>query len=594
MHPTAATHTPEFISPGEIHEHLERILSSKVFKNSARLQRFLRLAVERTLAGETNQLKEYAVGRDVFDRGADYDPRMDSIVRVEARRLRRKLREYYRVSETPQPLTIQFPRGSYMAQFSRGWHAPELSPKSPEPQPIAGPNPCTVAVLPFSNLTTEPQQLYFCDGIAEDIINALTRIAQLQVIGRTSMSSLEPGLQDVREIGARLGAGTIVEGSVRKAGETLRVSAKIIDSQSRRTKWSQVFDRHTRDLFAIEDEIAHSIATVFRSTLPAGQPREGLRPPPLTEAHELYLRGRQAWNQMSRAGYLSAIDLFTRAMALCPDYAPPFAGFAYSHLWLSMWGGIRPAEAFPKCKAASLEALRIDPNLAAGYASLGASEFYFERHYSQGIALLKKAIELQPTYAFAHEMYGRLLMFVGRFEEALASLSHAVHLDPLSFRVNRTLGAAYSLAGRPKEAEYWAKTAIALRPGVPESHYLMARIYLQQEDLAKALAEARRADSPDTNAVVWSIVGIVLARMGDVGAARAVLHRLAKRSSSGYVDPLASAYIESALGNQKAALEHVRQSRSDRSPFATHVDFDPLFSALHADTDFRAEWSMTN
>jgi adenylate cyclase len=589
MQSTAATPTPESISSVEIHEQLERILASKVFKNSARLQRFLRLAVERTLAGQTDQLKEYAVGRDVFDRGADYDPRMDSIVRVEARRLRRKLREYYRAAESPQSLTIQFPRGSYVAQFSRGWHATEPSPKPKELPSSAPPDPCTVAVLPFFNLSIEREQQYFCDGITEDIINALTPIAQLQVIGRTSMFSLDPGLRDVREIGARLGAGTVVEGSVRKAGEMLRVSAKIIDSESRQTKWSQVFDRPAQDLFAIEDEIAHSIANVLRITCQADPPREAPRPAPSTEAHELYLRGRQAWNQMSRAGYLSAIDLFTRAMTLYPDYAPPFAGLAYSLIWLSMWGGIRPSEAFPKCKAASLEALRIDPNLAAGYASLGTSEFYFERHYRQGIALLKKSVELQPSYVFANEMYGRFLMIVGRFEEALASLNHAVHLDPLSFRVNRTLGAAYSLAGRPKEAEHWAKTALALRPGVPESHYLMARIYLQQEELAKALAEARKADAPDTNAVVASIVGIVLARMGDVEGARAVLDRLAKSSSSDYVDPLASAYIESALGNQKAALEHVRQSRQDRSPFATHVSVDPLFSALHADADFRVD-----
>ena len=602
--PTAAG-TNHSITPVEIHDQLERVLSSKGFKNSARLQRFLRLAVERTLAGETDQLKEYAVGRDVFDRGADYDPRLDSIVRVEARRLRRKLREYYRAAQLAgdtEPVEIQFPRGSYSAQFMRADEAAGIAQESEKAadrardgtpdrtnETSALPDPCTVAVLPFVNLSKDPEQQYFCDGITEDIINALTPIAQLQVIGRTSMFSLEPGLHDVREIGARLGAGTIVEGSVRKAGELLRVSVKIIDSDSRQTKWSQMFDRQTQELFAIEDEIAHSIAGVLRVTLQPEPPRDPLRPAPSTEAHELYLRGRQTWNLMSRAGYLSAIDLFSRAIALYPDYAPPYAGFAYSHMWLSMWGGIRPSDAFPKCKEASLTALRIDPKLAAGYASLGASEFYFERHYEEGIALVRKSVELQPSYAFAHELLGRLLMTVGKFDEALMSLKHAVHLDPLSFRVNRTLGTAYSLAGLPNEAEHWCKTAMALRPSVAESHYMMARVYIQQGELEKALIEARQADRVDTNAVIASIDGIVLARMGDVAGAHEVLDRLAKRSSSGYVDPLASAYIESALGNQKAALEHVRQSREDRSPFATHVNIDPLFAGLHGDPEFSRE-----
>jgi adenylate cyclase len=589
MESTAATPTSDLIPSFEILEQMERILASKSFRSSPRLQRFLRLAVERTLAGDTDQLKEYSVGRDVFDRGADYDPRMDSIVRVEARRLRRKLREFYRAAVGPgasESVIIHFPRGSYVAHFTRAQH----EPGEPAPETTTTPpDPCTVAVLPFSNLSTEAGQQYFCDGITEDIINALTPIAQLQVIGRTSMFALEPAMQDPREIGARLGAGTIVEGSVRKAGELLRVSAKIIDSATRQTIWSQVFDRRTQELFAIEDEIAHSIAGVLRITLQPEQPSEIPRPAPSTEAHELYLKGRQAWNQMSRAGYLSAIEFFSRAMSLYPDYAPPYAGFAYSHMWLSMWGGIRPSDAFAKCKEASLEALRIDPALAAGYASLGASEFYFERHYAEGIALLKKAVELQPGYAFAHELYGRLLMTVGRFDEALVCLTHAVHLDPLSFRVNRTLGTAYSLAGRTSEAEHWGKTAMALRPGVAESHYLMARVYLQQGNFEKALIEAQKSDSADTNAVVSSIIGVVLARMGDTAGARAVLDRLAKMSTSGYVDPLASAYIETALGDQKAALEHVRQSREDRSPFATHVNIDPLFSDLHADPDFRVE-----
>lgn len=588
------------LQPAEIHDQLERILISKGFRSSLRLQRFLRLAVERTLAGETDQLKEYAVGRDAFDRGANYDPRVDSIVRVEARRLRSKLREYYRAAGA-EPVVIHFPRGSYVPTFARRSQPPadlsthlstQLSSESAMGSESAAasnppPDPCTVAVLPFSNLSPEAEQQYFCDGMTEDIINALTAISELQVIGRTTMFALEPALHDPREIGTRLGAGTIVEGSVRKAGELLRVSAKIIDSETRQTRWSQVFDRQTQDVFAIEDEIADSIAGVLRITVRAVEPRDVPRMAPSTEAYALYLKGRQAWNLMTRAGFSSAIELFSRAISLYPDYAPPYSGLAYTYMWLSLWGAMRPAEALPKCRDAARQALRLDPRWAAAYASLGASEFFFEKNYQEGLTLLKKAIALQPSYAIAHQLYGSFLMILGRFEEAVAPLERSVHLDPLSLRTNRTLGSLYYVMGRWKEAEYWIKVALAVRPDAPESHFLLARVYLQQGQMDKALTEARKCDCDDTSAVTISILGVVLARMGDTAGAKQLLERFATLSPTTYVDPLASAFIETALGNHRAALDLLRKSREERSPFAAYAEVDPLFEDLRCYPEFR-------
>jgi adenylate cyclase len=609
----ASTPTFEAIPKAEIHDQLERILVSKGFRSSVRLQRFLRLAVERTLAGETDQLKEYAVGRDVFDRGANYDPRVDSIVRVEARRLRNKLHEYYRTGGAAEPVVIEFPHGSYVPKFARvspparqstqsSDQPSSESEKGPEGSAIvaslslgslsnAPPDPCTIAVLPFSNLSPEPEQQYFCDGMTEDIINALTAIAELQVIGRTSMFALEPGARDLREIGVRLGAGTIVEGSVRKAGEMLRVSAKIIDSETRQTKWSQVFDRRTQDVFVIEDEIAHSIAGVLRITLQPAEPRDPSRKAPSTEAYALYLKGRQAWNQMTHAGFLSAIDLFNRAISLYPDYAPPYSGLAYAYMWLSMWGMIHPAEAFLKSKEGALEALRLDPGWAAAYATLGTSVFFYERDHQQGLMLLKKAIELQPSYAVAHQIYGILLMILGRFEEALVPLERAVHLDPLSLRTNRTLGLGYYFMGRLKDAEHWIAAAIAVRPDAAESHYLMARVYLQQGRLDQALSAARecdRGDTAGTSAIPLSILGVVLARRGDAACALGILERLERMSSTRYVDPMTTASIQTALGNYSVALDLVRTAQEQRSPQAAFVNIDPLFDALRSSPEFRA------
>ena len=252
------------ISELEIQVHLDRILASPGFRSSERLQRFLRFTVERTLAGEAAQLKEYLVGRDVFDRGSTYDPRMDSIVRVEAQRLRRKLREYYQTHGSADSIRISLQAGSYVPGFTRPVRADTAgSRNSASPRPT---DPRTVAVLPFLNLSPEPAQEYFCDGIAEDIVNALAWIPQLKIIGRTTFA-LKRSSTELHEIGAGLGAGTFVEGTVRKVGDILRISAKLVSFQTQQVSWSCMFDRQTEDLFAIGDEVASSIANALRATL---------------------------------------------------------------------------------------------------------------------------------------------------------------------------------------------------------------------------------------------------------------------------------------------------------------------------------------
>jgi hypothetical protein len=321
------------------------------------------------------------------------------------------------------------------------------------------------------------------------------------------------------------------------------------------------------------------------------EPRDPSRKAPSTEAYALYLKGRQAWNQMTREGFLAAIDLLNRAISLYPDYAPPYSGLAYAYMWMSMWGMIHPAEAFLKSKEGALEALRLDPGWAAAYATLGTSVFFYERDHEQGLALLKKAIELQPSYAVAHQIHGIFLTILERFEEALVSLKRAVHLDPLSLRTNRTLGLAYYSMGRLKDAEHWIEAAIAVRPDAAESHYLMARVHLQQDLLDKALiaaSECDRGDTASTGAIPLSILGVVLARGGDTAGALDILRRLEKMSAAGYVDPMTAASIETALGNYSAALAFVRKAQDQRSPQAAFLNIDPLFEDLRSSPEFSA------
>jgi adenylate cyclase len=573
------------IPPNEVQDQVTRILASAEFRRSARLQRFLRLAVERTLAGEVDQMKEYVIGQEVFDRGVDYDPRVDSIVRVEAQRLRRKLREYYKSHGSNDPILITFQSGTYVPAFARVAHAEPalIAEESERVVTLSRPNPRTVAVLPFSNLSPEPEQEYFCDGITEDIINAISAIPKLQVIGRTSLFALKQ-IEDPQEIGIRLGAGTIIEGTVRKAGELLRVSARIIDSGSRQVRWSHVFDRKASDVFSIENEIASSIAHALRAVW---QP-EWIQKAPSTEAYVLYLKGRQAWNRLSLKGYQSAIEQFNHAILLYPDYAAPYAGLADAHTWLALWGMMRPSEALLRGKHAALEALRLDPASAQAHSSLAAAKFFFDWDWLEGLGLSNTALELQPSYLDGLHIYGTCLFFLGRFEEARAYLEPAVHLDPLSFRMNRTMGTLCYLQGRANEAERWLEAAISLEPDSMESHYLLARLHLQQHRYDAALNEARKCKKDPSSALALGILGVTLTRNGDEAGALSTIERLAEMSSVGYVDPLASALIHVALGNSDAALECLRNSLVERSPAALLLNVDPLFDEIRSDPRFQS------
>ena len=259
----SANPIPEAVSGNAVRDQLARILNSSGFASSARLCRFLTHIVNRTLDGDGDSIKEFSIAMEVFDRTADYDPNVDAIVRVEARRLRAKLKAYYETAN--DPVLIGLRPGSYVPSF-RWLGRARCRSGGQDAQPRRR---ASVAVLPFVNMSPEPEQDYFCDGISEEILNSLAHLPGLNVIARTSAFQFKGVAIDIRDVGQRLGADLVIEGSVRKAGEQLRITAQAVETASGHHLWSETFGRELKDVFAIQEEIARAVADLLRVHAPA-------------------------------------------------------------------------------------------------------------------------------------------------------------------------------------------------------------------------------------------------------------------------------------------------------------------------------------
>ena len=582
MSRSASSDTANSVSPPEIEGQLERIFKSPGFRNSQRLRRFLEFTVRCVLSGATDQIKESVLGRTVFDRGSRYDPRIDSIVRVESQRLRRKLDEYYATDGRGDHVSIKFEAGSYIPIVS--YAAPERGPQhegAGREGAASDLSPQTIAVLPFDNQCSDPEQEYFCDGVTEEIIFALSTIPGLNVIGRTSVFALKGLARDARRTGARLAAGTVISGSVRKVGTRLRIFVEMVDAGTGEVRWIKHFDHVTADnLFEIEEEIAHSIAGALQKTLAPTMSRPIVSGAPNMEAYLLYLKGRHRWNDMSVEGYRSAIQIFERAIVLFPSYAALYAGLADAHSHLAVWGGARPREAFPKAEQAARQALQLNPLLPHAYSALATSQAFYQWKWEEGTGLAKKATEMEPSYAFGQQVYGMCLLATGQMDNARACFERAVALDPFAQRTNRILGCALYLERRFSGAEKWLEAALTFDAHSVHTRYLLVHVYLNQLRYDDALNLALACDTNPPDPLSLGALGACFGYMGRKEEAYAILARLATLAESGYIDPLAEGQVQISLGNVDLAIECVRRGLDARTLFSAFLHLDPMFDSL--------------
>ncbi len=347
--------TPKTLeSEHAIREHLSALLSSAAFAQVDRLKRFLRYVVEETVAGRSENLKEYSIGVEVFDREASFDPRTDPIVRVQARRLRARLSRYYEEEGRHEEMRIELPKGSYAPVFHRRG-APSL--KRTVATTLASRN--TITVLPFSDRSPNGNMAYFCEGISEEIINALAKLQQVRVVA--SAKGVEVGASQ---------AATIVGGSVRKSGEELRITVQFVDSANGSYLWSETFDRTAGDEFAVQEEIARAVLEKVKTDLIGSDAGRRLRRPASVSAYNLYLQGRYHCSQRTDAGLRKALEFFERAISEDPQYAAAYSGLADAYSLLSHYGVLPPAEVWTKAASNAAWAVLLDDELAEGHTSL--------------------------------------------------------------------------------------------------------------------------------------------------------------------------------------------------------------------------------
>jgi adenylate cyclase len=588
MQPTATKVDPVLLQ-------VNRIEASPGFARNARLAGFLRFIVERKLHGRTDELKEIVIGVEVFGRKADYDPRNDPVVRMEAAKLRARLSEYYAGPGKDDPVRIEVPKGGYVPQWderrmmfkarlkwfivaaltlgfaSAGiavWHGR-----------ISGYKP-SIAVLPFLNLGTESDNEYFSDGVTEEVMQLLSTIEGLEVISRTSSFALRDSRLGAPEIGAKLNATLLLEGTVRKFGNHLRMTAQLIRASDGRSLWSNTYDREMHDVFVVQEEIAGSIVNALRLKIGGAHTRYSDN----LEAYELYLRSRYAFEH--RQGR-SALQYSEQAVAKDANYALAHASAADAFLMLEMNHMMPYVEAHSGARRAAERAREIDPMLSEAHAALAGIALR-EYAWQEAEREFHRAIELNPNNAEARiELGWSLLLPLDRFDEAAREVRRAVDLDPLSWRTNYLAGFALFLMGLPRQAERYSEKAVALDPSRPEPYMVIARASSTDGRHTEAIDIARKAHlrAPEGGAS-WTLA-CVSARAGQHDEAVRLLNWNLETGRTP-VPNRRLLLLYACLGDKERAFEYLGKMYDEHEPALPVYLLFPEVAWMRSDPRFAA------
>jgi len=453
-------------------------------------------------------------------------------------------------------------------------------------KPLRAAPPASTAVLPFVDLSPGKDQEYFSDGLTDELITTLSEVPGLRVPARTSSFQFKGQNPDVREVGRRLDVGSVLEGSVRKSGNRLRVSVQLVSVKDGYQLWAESYDRDLADVFAVQEEVARAIVSALRVRLtPTKDSALAARPTADLQAYDLYLKGRYAWNQRTGTSLLEAVRYLEEAVARDPSFSRAWAALADAYLLVVPYSGTGSvAEAWEKAQAAAQKALALDSTSAEAYTALGYGNTIYGWNWAAAEANFKRAIAADSNYANGHHWYGDFLAGRGRLEESLEEMSRAHRLDPLALQNTIEWGWVSYLMHRSAEAESRIRLALDLNPNYAQAHWRLGLVQIQQRRYPEAIASIQR--SIDLGVFQpYAAGGLILAyaASGNREAARKVLEDLEHRFPREYIPPVSIAIGYGALGDTTRGLEWLNRAIDQHDIYIPENFFEPLLDPLRND-----------
>ena len=440
----------------------------------------------------------------------------------------------------------------------------------------------SLAVLAFSNLSNDPNQEYFSDGISMEILNSLVKVEGLKVAGRISSFSFKDKDTDIQTIGEKLGVSMVLVGSVRKSENRVRITAQLISTTDGFNIWSEQYDRELKDIFDIQEEIATNIVNMLKLTVlrPKG-------PKPSTysvEAHNLYLQGRHFWIQEGRDNLDKSIEYYKRALEIDPNYALAYAGIAITYSSYAWYGYSPRRNVIPLAKAAAMKALEIDNTLGEAHTELAHAQLVFDWDWTGAEKGFIRALELNPNYARAHNQYAWLLTFAGRLDEAVDESKRAHELDPLSQNIWVELGRRFYFARDYDKAIEEYQKVLELFPNSMYAHSELALAFSQKGLHNEAIEVYSKTEFEPT--YHWHL-GYIYGVAGKREKALEILNYYLEKIQKGFMWPTSIAFIYIGLGDKERAFEWLEKSYEQRGPWLIHLKVDPMFDSLRSDPRFQ-------
>jgi len=583
MGPHASAPAVSTVTELEVRQQLDRILNSKTFQQVQRLKRFVSFVVLETKDGRGDQLKEFVVGVQVFDKESSFDPRNDPIVRVQARRLRTRLATYYLEEGQNDDILIELPKGGYAAVFKKRG---AVAARKPVLSALIRRN--TVVVLPFSDHSANHDLDYFCQGISQEIIHTLANLEAARVVARDLSQLAAPTTNQPFSEGAA-SAGMIVSGSVRKSGENLRITTQLIDGASGDYLWSESIDRNSANMFAVQEELAQAVLKRLQAGFAQGGTLEGARRP--TEnltAYNLYLQGRYHLSQRTEEGLRKAIEFFDKVIAEDPRYAQAYSGLADAYELLGHYGAMAPAEVWTKAASNAAWAVLQNENSAEAHTSLAHVKCTQDWDWRGAEQEFKRALQLDPRYPTAHHWYAvSCLAPLARLNEALDEIVLAQALDPVSLIIARDVAVIHYYKREFDAALDQCDHTIELNPHFAPAYWTLGLIQDQMGDFDESIAAFKRAiqltpHSPRMRAALARS----FAMCGKHKEAEQILDELKKLAEKRYVSTFELASVHFALGQADLGFEWLKKAFQDRCFELISIKVDPRFDSIKKDPRF--------